>query len=104
MATHWPLDRKALATKVALGVTLFGSLALIVWQRLTAGRIDDLIEKADNALAAGNIEAFVGYRESASVLLQTSQSQYPWTYAGYLGLAVVLVAVWSLKITKVRAG
>jgi hypothetical protein len=101
MAT--PRNRKALATKIVLGVTMFGSLALIVWQRLTAGRIDDLIDKAYNALAAGDLEAFEGYRGSASILLQTSQSQYPWTYAGYLGLGLVLVAVWSGYIPKVRA-
>ena len=100
MAT--PRNRKALAIRIVLGVTMFGSLAMIVWQRLTAGRIDDLIEKAHGALVAGDLEAFEGYRASASIHLQTSQSQYPWIYAGYLGLGVVLVAVWSRYITRVR--
>ena len=59
--------------------------------------------KAHDALATGDLEAFEGYRESASILLQTSQSQYPWIYAGYLALGVVLVAVRSRHITKVRA-
>lgn len=84
-------------------ITAIGFLVLIVWQRFTAGRIDDLIEKAHDALAAGNVEAFEGYRESASILLQTSQSHYPWIYAGYLGLGLVLVVVWSRYIIKVRA-
>lgn len=98
-----PRNRKALAIKIGLGVILFGSLALIVWQRFTSGRIDDLIEKAHDSVAAGDVVAFEGYRQSASMLLQTSQSQYPWIYAGYFGLGVVLVVVWSRYITKVRA-
>lgn len=101
MAT--PRNRTALATRIALGVVMFGSLALIVWQRFTAGRIDDLIDKAHDALVAGDLEAFEGYRQSAGILLQTSQSQYPWIYAGYLGLAVVLVVVWFRHTAKLRA-
>ena len=103
MATHRFLSPKALAINIAFAVTGVISGAVVLHQGLAAGRVNDLMEKSHNAFAAGNFEAFEGYRESAYILLQTNQSQQPWIHAAYIGLGVVLVAVWSRYITKIRA-
>ncbi len=95
MTLHRPAKLKALAIDIALAITLIGSLALVVWQRGTADRIDDLIRWAIQAQSAGDIAAFEGYRESANLLVQLEQTQWPWIYAGYPAIGIVLIVVWS---------
>jgi len=102
MALHRPDNLKALAINIALAVTLIGSLALVVWGRVTAARTDDLLEQAIEAGSAGDISAFAGYRESANILFQLYQVQQPWLYAAYFGVALALVAVLSRWMAKVR--
>lgn len=97
MALNRPDKHKALAINIALVVTFVGSLALVVWQRVAAARIDDLIERAVEARGAGDIAAFEGYRQSAGLLFQLGQSHQPWMYAGYFGIAVVLIVAWSRR-------
>lgn len=89
-------------TNVALAVTLAASLAMLVWARITGGRVDKLIEQAVEARGAGDVLAFEGYRESARVVLQLSQHQLPWLLAACFGLGLVLVAMLTRWMAKGR--
>lgn len=102
MAQHRPDNLKAMAINVALAAILAGSLAMLVWARVTATHIDDLIEKAVEARGAGDVSAFEGYRESGRLLLQFSHDQLPWVIAAYFGVAFALVALLSRWMAKVR--
>jgi len=102
MTPHRPDKLKPLAINTALVVTLIGSLAIVVWARVIAARIDYLIGQAIEARGAGDTSAFEGYRESAHLLLQVTQDQQTWLYAGYFGVGLVLVAAVSRRMAKAR--
>lgn len=103
MTLHRPDNLKGLAINIALGVVLIASLTAIVWRRVTAGRLDDLIAEADQARSAGDVAAFERSRESARLLLELSQDQQPWLYAPYFGIAIVLIVALSRRMARKRA-